>query len=248
LFLDEIGDMPLAVQAKMLRVLQEKEFEPLGSNEVVRADVRIIAATSRKLTELVKNGEFRADLYYRLDVLSVAVPPLRDRIDDLELICEALLESFAESRPGEAYELHADALALLARQRWPGNIRELRNVLERTIVLSDSPVLTAAGVQAALHTSLSSMSFQRHVPADTDHHHHHEPAEPHQPPVTAEGHAQAMNEYERQLIERALAESPTVAAAAKRLGIGRATLYRKMAAYHLGRWRPPGNALGKTSH
>jgi len=239
LFLDEIGDMPLALQAKLLRVLQEKEFEPLGSNDVVRADVRVIAATSRKLPELVKSGEFRADLYYRLDVLSIAVPPLRDRIDDLELICEALLEGFAEQRPGEAYELHADALALLARQRWPGNIRELRNVLERTIVLSDSPVLTAAGVQAALHSSIATASQASHTS-------HHEPvsSQPPEPPMApggTAGHAQAMNQYERQLIERALAESPTVAAAAKRLGIGRATLYRKMAAYHLSRWHhPPG--------
>jgi transcriptional regulator with PAS, ATPase and Fis domain len=225
LFLDEIGDMPLALQAKLLRVLQEKEYEPLGSNDVMPADVRIIAATSRKLPELVKNGEFRADLYYRLDVLSVAVPALRDRIDDLELICEALLEGFAEQRPGEAYELHADALALLARQRWPGNIRELRNVLERTIVLSDSPLLTAAGVQVALQSSIAhaSKSDPQPVPVASV------PASP----EPAAGHAQAMNHYECQLIERALAESPTVAAAAKRLGIGRATLYRKMAAYHM---------------
>jgi transcriptional regulator with PAS, ATPase and Fis domain len=233
LFLDEIGDMPLALQAKLLRVLQEKEFEPLGSNDVVRADVRIIAATSRKLPELVKSGDFRADLYYRLDVLSIVVPPLRERIDDLELICEALLEGFAEQRPGEAFELHADALSLLARQRWPGNIRELRNVLERTIVLSDSPVLTAVGVQAALHSPI----------AGATHASHREPAAPApgttaHAPISVAGHAQAMNQYERQLIERALAESPPVAAAAKRLGIGRATLYRKMAAYHLSR-QPP---------
>jgi transcriptional regulator with PAS, ATPase and Fis domain len=233
LFLDEIGDMPLALQSKLLRVLQEKEYEPLGSNDVMRADVRIIAATSRKLPELVKSGEFRADLYYRLDVLSVAVPPLRERIEDLELICEALLEGFAEQRPGEAYELHADALALLSRQRWPGNIRELRNVLERTIVLSDSSVLTAAGVQSALQSSIAHASQPSSATAVA------EPAETSPAPRGVEGHAEAMNQYERQLIERALAESPTVAAAAKRLGIGRATLYRKMAAYHLSRWSPP---------
>ena len=173
------------------------------------------------------------------------MPPLRERIDDLELICEALLEGFAESRPGEAYELHADALALLSRQRWPGNIRELRNVLERTIVLSDAPVLTAAGVQAALQSSLAvSSSFQRYSLAEPMHGvaHHHEPE-----PVThsTEVHAQAMGQYERQLIERALAESPTVAAAAKRLGMGRATLYRKMATHRIGRWRAPDESEDK---
>ena len=227
LFLDEIGDMPQALQAKLLRVLQEKEFEALGSNDVVRADVRIIAATSRKLPELVKSGTFRADLYYRLDVLSIAVPPLRERIEDMELICETILEGFAEARAGGPYELQPDALAVLSRYHWPGNIRELRNVLERTILLTDSPVLTAAGVQAALAASSSSSTAARargiEVPAAA-------------PAVPAEGHAVAMSHYERGLIERALAESPSVAAAAKRLGIGRATLYRKMAAYRIGRW------------
>jgi transcriptional regulator with PAS, ATPase and Fis domain len=233
LFLDEIGDMPLAVQAKLLRVLQEKEFEAIGSNDVVRADVRIIAATSRRLQELVKTGEFRADLYYRLDVLSIRVPPLRDRIEDLELICESILEGFAEARPGRAWELQADGLAVLARQRWPGNIRELRNVLERSIVLSDSPLLGAA----ELHTALAASSAGA-PPASAL-----APAvsiEPLAQPLAAERHAQAMSHYERQLIERALAESRSVAAAAKRLGIGRATLYRKMAQLGLGHRARPG--------
>jgi transcriptional regulator with PAS, ATPase and Fis domain len=235
LFLDEVGDMPLPLQSKLLRVLQEKEYEPLGSNQVLRADVRIVAATSRQLPELVRRGEFRADLYYRLDVLSIAVPALRERLEDLELLCESLLEGFAEARPGEAHELHPDALALLARQRWPGNIRELRNVLERTIVLSDSRVLTAAGVQAALQSSMAAAGvLHRSAEAPATGPVPTPPAE--RPP---EGHAQAMNFYERQLIERALAECPTVSGAAKRLGIGRATLYRKMAAYRIGRWRPP---------
>jgi transcriptional regulator with PAS, ATPase and Fis domain len=225
LFLDEIGDMPLALQAKLLRVLQEKEFEAVGSNEVVRADVRIVAATSRPLPELVARGEFRADLYYRLDVLSIRVPPLRERIGDLALICEAMLEGFADARPGEPYELHPDALALLARQRWPGNIRELRNVLERTLLLSDSPVLGVTALRAALTSSVGERDavFDDALPpaALTSH----EPA--------PAGHAQAMSSYERGLIERALAESASVSAAARQLGIGRATLYRKMAALGL---------------
>jgi transcriptional regulator with PAS, ATPase and Fis domain len=223
LFLDEIGDMPLALQAKLLRVLQEKEFEAIGSNEVVRADVRIIAATSRHLAELVKRGEFRADLYYRLDVLAIRVPPLRERIDDLEPICESILEGFAEAQPGRHYEVHPDALALLARQRWPGNIRELRNVLERSMVLTDSTLLTEADVQAALSVS-GAVEMRRDEDA---------PAAGQVPEPPGEGHARAMSQYERRLIERALATSPSVAAAAKRLGLGRATLYRKMAALGL---------------
>jgi transcriptional regulator with PAS, ATPase and Fis domain len=211
-------------------VLQEKEFEALGSNDVVRADVRIIAATSRKLPELVKSGAFRADLYYRLDVLSIAVPPLRERIEDMELICETILEGFAEARAGGPYELQPDALAVLSRYHWPGNIRELRNVLERAILLTDSAVLTAAGVQAALAASSSSTTARARGA---------EPLPAAAPAVPPEGHAVAMSHYERGLIERALAETPSVAAAAKRLGIGRATLYRKMAAYRIGRWEHP---------
>jgi transcriptional regulator with PAS, ATPase and Fis domain len=241
LFLDEIGDMPLPVQSKLLRVLQEKEFEPLGSNDVQRADVRIIAATSRKLMDLVKNGQFRADLYYRLDVLSLAVPPLRDRLDDLEPICEALLEGFAESHPGQAHELDDEALALLARQRWPGNIRELRNVLERSIVLSDSAVLTAADVQTALQTPFAAGAAMAEAAGASTH--HEQPAPPLQLPMR-QAHAQAMGQFERQLIEHALAASPTVSAAAKRLGIGRATLYRKMAALRINRW----DAAAPTRH
>ena len=132
-----------------------------------------------------------------------------------------------------------EAISLLGQYSWPGNIRELRNVLERTIVLSDSPVLTEAGVQAALHLSVASSSAL-HRPDTAP-----PPAEPSTPPEAQApaGHAQAMNFYERQLIERALADSPTVAGAAKKLGIGRATLYRKMAAYRLGRWRPPAEGV-----
>ena len=231
LFLDEIGDMPLPLQSKLLRVLQEKEFEALGSNEVQQADVRIVAATSRRLAELVREGHFRADLYYRLDVLSMAVPPLRQRLDDLELICESLLEGFAECRPGKAYELAPDALAVLARHHWPGNIRELRNVLERAIVLSDSAVLTAAHLRTALAPTAPAAAAMP-LPDDLC-------AGP--APASLLGtdqaavHAAAMSHYERQLIERALAESTSVAAAARRLGMGRATLYRKMAAYRIGR-------------
>ncbi len=229
LFLDEIGDMPLALQSKLLRVLQEKEFEALGSNEVVRADVRIIAATSRRLTELVREGQFRADLYYRLDVLSMAVPPLRQRLDDLEPICESLLEGFTECRPGHAYELDAEALAVLSRHHWPGNIRELRNVLERAIVQSDAPVLTAHAIRMALAPVVPAPG---HPPAERGDTHD---ATGTAAPAPGQGHAVAMSHYERNLIERALAESRSVAAAARRLGMGRATLYRKMAAYRIAR-------------
>ncbi len=143
LFLDEVGDMPLALQAKLLRVLQEQEFEPLGSNRVVRVDVRVIAATSRDLKQLVAEGHFRSDLYYRLSVLCIKVPPLRERLADLEALCEVMLERIAQRTGLRQRELTADALTVLARYAWPGNVRELRNVLEQVTMLTDGPRIAA---------------------------------------------------------------------------------------------------------
>jgi transcriptional regulator with PAS, ATPase and Fis domain len=153
LFLDEIGDMPLALQAKLLRALQEQEIEPLGSNRLERIDVRVIAATSRDLAAMVAAGAFRADLFYRLNVLPIRVPPLRERLEDLEALVEALAEDIAR-RSGMPQVLHKslapDALDLLAAQPWPGNIRELRNVLEQATLMTDDVQLHAHHFAAAL--------------------------------------------------------------------------------------------------
>jgi len=138
LFLDEIGDMPQGLQAKLLRALQEGEIEPLGSNRLVPFDARVIAATSRDLAMLVREGRFREDLYYRLNVLPIRVPPLRERRGDIPALVEALGEDMA-LRGGIAQpEVLPDALALLSGQKWRGNIRELRNVLEQVAMGSDS--------------------------------------------------------------------------------------------------------------
>ena len=144
LFLDEIGDMPLALQSKLLRVLQEREVEPLGSNRVAPVDVRVIAASSRDVASMVAAGSFRADLYYRLNVLPIALPPLRDRRDDIEALAEALLEDIARRSGLPVRSLAPDALEVLAAHDWPGNIRELRNVLEQAVLMHDELVLHAA--------------------------------------------------------------------------------------------------------
>ncbi len=144
LFLDEIGDMPLALQAKLLRVLQEQELEPLGSNQVLRVDVRVIAATSRDLAAMVADGAFRADLYYRLNVLPIKLPPLRERISDLEALADVLMEDIARRSGLPLRSLAGDALEVLARQSWPGNIRELRNTLEQAALMTDDLVLHAS--------------------------------------------------------------------------------------------------------
>lgn len=144
LFLDEIGDMPLPLQSKLLRVLQEREVEPLGSNKVEPVDVRVIAATSRDLAAMVAAGSFRADLYYRLNVLPIALPPLRARRDDIEALAEALLDDIARRSGLPVRSLAPDALEALAAHPWPGNIRELRNVLEQAVLMHDELMLHAA--------------------------------------------------------------------------------------------------------
>jgi transcriptional regulator with PAS, ATPase and Fis domain len=150
LFLDEIGDMPLPLQAKLLRALQEQEIEPLGSNRVERIDVRIMAATSRDLEAMVAAGTFRADLFYRLNVLPIRLPALRERLADLEALVETLADDIAR-RSGLPHKgVSAEALELLAQQPWPGNIRELRNVLEQATLMTDDPTLTPAHFATAL--------------------------------------------------------------------------------------------------
>ena len=154
LFLDEIGDMPLALQAKLLRALQEQEVEPLGSNQVIRVDVRVIAATSRDLGAMVADGRFRADLYYRLKVLPIRLPTLRERLDDIEALAEALLDDIARRSGLPHKSLSAEAIDRLAAHDWPGNIRELRNVLEQAALMTDQASLGADDVDGALAAGL----------------------------------------------------------------------------------------------
>ncbi len=142
LFLDEIGEMPLQLQVKLLRVLQEREIEPVGSDKVTKVDVRVIAATNVDLQKRVNEGAFRADLFYRLNVLSIELPPLRDCVDDLPEICSRLLDDIVHSGDYVGARLTPSGLAALARYDWPGNVRELRNILERALILSDSGRLT----------------------------------------------------------------------------------------------------------
>ena len=150
LFLDEIGDMPLAIQAKFLRVLQEGEIEPLGSNTVKKIDVRIIAATSQNLEKLIADGQFRADLYYRIAVLTLEVPPLAARINDIPLLVERFLEDIPRPDDQGAWIIPPEAIALLQAHHWPGNVRELRNVLERAAAMAMSEVLDADLIAEAL--------------------------------------------------------------------------------------------------
>jgi formate hydrogenlyase transcriptional activator len=141
LFLDEIGDIPLALQPKLLRVLQEKEFERLGSGRTHQINVRLIAATHRDLTELVRLGEFRSDLYYRLNVFPVLVPPLRERREDIRLLVLHFVEVFAKRMGKRIDQVPQTTMNALIAYPWPGNVRELQNLIERAVIRSDDGVL-----------------------------------------------------------------------------------------------------------
>ncbi|BBV74925.1 transcriptional regulator FhlA [Raoultella planticola] len=203
LFLDEVGDMPLELQPKLLRVLQEQEFERLGSNKLIRTDVRLIAATNRDLRQMVADREFRSDLYYRLNVFPIHLPPLRERPDDIPLLVKAFTFKIARRLGRNIDSIPAETLRTLSRMEWPGNVRELENVIERAVLLTRGSVL---------QLSLPEMN----IDAET---------------ITAEVLAQE-GEDEYQLIVRVLKESNGVVAgpkgAAQRLGLKRTTLLSRM--------------------
>ena len=143
LFLDEVGDMSPSTQAKILRVLQEHEFERLGGTRTLRVDVRIIAATNRNLTTMVQEGRFREDLYYRLNVVSVEMPPLRERKDDIIALADFFVQRFSGELKKSIEGIQPEALKVLMRHHWPGNIRELENVIERAVLLADGTSIFA---------------------------------------------------------------------------------------------------------
>jgi formate hydrogenlyase transcriptional activator len=140
-FLDEIGEIPLELQPKLLRVLQEREFERLGSSRTLRTDARLIAATNRDLSAMVREQKFRADLFYRLNVFPVEVPPLRERPEDIPLLVRHFVEQFSRRMNKTVDTIPSETMSAMVRYHWPGNIRELQNLIERAVILSQGPVL-----------------------------------------------------------------------------------------------------------
>ncbi len=221
LFLDEIGDMPASLQAKLLRALQEGEIEPLGSNQLVPFDVRVVAATSRDLLQMVREGRFREDLFYRLHVLPIRVPPLRERPSDIPALVEMLGEDLGLRNGTPPPELLPEALALLAAQPWRGNIRELRNVLEQAAMRSDTFVIDAEQLREVLREAGE------------------EPAPPMEhaalvgnaaaPDLLLRPLAAQVAELERRAIAASMAaQGGNKQAVARQLGISRATLYARL--------------------
>jgi sigma-54 specific flagellar transcriptional regulator A len=247
LFLDEIGDMSLQMQVKLLRVLQERSFERVGSNRTIRCNVRIIAATHRDLEAAIEDGRFREDLYYRLNVFPLVMPPLRDRLDDLPVLIEHLVERQSQ-KPTRPIRLDDSAIACLAQNTWPGNVRELANLLERLMILYPGQTITAADLPERYGNNGGSTR------ADTRAARHEDTAAPaldHEALEILTG-VQAsepqdtllprggldlkdhLSTIELGLIRKALAESGgTVAEAARLLRMRRTTLVEKLRKYRL---------------
>ncbi len=223
LFLDEIGDMPMALQAKLLRALQEQEIEPLGSDRPVKVDVRVIAATNVDLEQRIRDGRFRSDLYYRLNVLSIRLPSLSEMGSGLEAIAESILQEIAlrTGMPGRV--LTPDAVEALARYGWPGNVRELRNVLERVCMLTDNLRLTVTDLAEALPTVQREAAAASSAPSPAA------PVAVPPAPVPMRSYDAAFAAFERELLQQALDASGNRATeAAKLLGISRAAFYKKL--------------------
>ena len=208
LFLDEIGDMPVDLQAKLLRALQEREIKPVGSTERRRINVRIIAATNRDLDSAIRAGTFRQDLYFRLNVVQVKLPPLRDRKSDIPLMVTAFLEKFSDSQ-GPVRTISEDAMRRIIAYDWPGNVRELENAIERAVALGSGPILHVADLPSNLQYPTSERAPER-------------------------DEILPLEELERRAILRTLREtSGDKLTAARMLGIGKTTLYRKLKQYHV---------------
>ena len=153
IFLDEIADMSMATQAKVLRVLEGQEFQRVGGTKTLKADVRVIAASNKTLVDEIKKGAFREDLYYRLNVIPLEVPPLRERVDDIPRLVRHFLQEFSTEYGQKTKTIDDDALDLFVRYQWPGNVRELRNIIERLIIMAPAPVLRVQDVPPPINSS-----------------------------------------------------------------------------------------------
>ncbi|HEX5058482.1 MAG TPA: sigma 54-interacting transcriptional regulator [Kofleriaceae bacterium] len=246
LFLDEVGELPLGLQTKFLRVLEERRFERVGGQKAIEVDVRVVAATNRDLAEMVKRGTFREDLYYRLSVIHIEVPPLRDRLDDVPLLADHFLTRFRHQAARRITGFAPDAIAAMTRYHWPGNVRELRNAVERAIVLGEREQIMAQDLPpqvlaqaapprtrnspptpplgSAISTAVPSIApaITPAVTIDAA------------PPTALAGRAKSLRELEKEGILAALAATNgNKAQAAAILEIDRSTLYKKLKDYDI---------------
>ncbi len=202
-FLDEVGELPAATQAKLLRAIEQKEILPVGANEPIHVEARILAASNKDLHKEVELGRFRADLYYRLNVVSILIPPLRERRDDIPDLVEFLLAKHARNLNKRITGVTHETMQLMRACRWKGNIRELENVLQRAVILCEGPLITPSDLPPDL------------APVEND-------------PALVDELEEAVKRFERQHIERILRQTPDKREAAKRLGMGLSSLYRRI--------------------
>jgi two-component system response regulator AtoC len=227
LMLDEIGELTLPTQAKLLRLLQDREFERLGGMTTLRVEVRVIAATHRDLETMVSRGQFRQDLFYRLNVVPIWLPPLRARRDDVEELARHFCQQASSRNRRPGMTLDAGAVRLLSAQRWPGNVRQLQNFVERLVVLAPGAAITEAQVQSEIErpvhfaTETGAVGVA-HAPLSAA------------PGASAEHLSQVVRDAERQALLKAIEQAGgNPSAAARLLGVSRSTFYAKLREYHL---------------
>ena len=215
LFLDEVAEIPMEMQVKLLRVIQEGEFERVGGTKTIRVDVRLICATNKDLSKEVQEGRFREDLFYRINVILVKIPPLRERRKDIRPLVEHLIRQLSRANSKKIEGIDEDAMRCLENYSWPGNVRELKNVLERMLVLSQEPKLTLLSIPEDLR-----------IPSKNT-------PEAHSPQRSGRGPTESnLQQMEKELIRVRLSECRgNKSHAAQRLGISRRTLYRKIEEY-----------------
>ncbi|HEY9072812.1 MAG TPA: sigma-54 dependent transcriptional regulator, partial [Desulfobaccales bacterium] len=218
LFLDEVAEMSQALQVKLLRVLQEMEFERVGGNRTIKVDVRVVAASNRDLKEEVEAGRFREDLFYRLNVVHLQVPPLRQRQEDIPMLAAHFIKKYVQENVRAKIRLTAEALKVLVQYQWPGNVRELENVMERAVILCHNNLITPEDLPVGLAPEPAAeahLDIDRFVPMHT--------------PLP-----EALEAIEEQMIRRALEKSGQVQVrAAELLGITKSLLQYKLKKYHL---------------
>jgi DNA-binding NtrC family response regulator len=232
LFLDEVGELPLEIQVKLLRALQESEIDPVGAKRSVKVDVRIVSATNRDLSQAVKEGRFREDLFYRLNVFPIEAPSLRERREDIPALVDHFVRRFNVEEGKTVVGASAETLACLSAFDWPGNVRQLENAVYRAIVLADAPYLQpydfpsisgqAAPMPEAAGSPMASLPTAEQLVAER-------PADAPVRILDERGHLRTLEDIERDLIQLAIEiYAGHMSEVARRLGIGRSTLYRKV--------------------
>jgi two-component system nitrogen regulation response regulator NtrX len=216
IFLDEVADMSLKAQAKVLRILQEKKFERVGGNRLIPTDVRVLAATNKDLEKEMEEGRFRQDLYYRLNVIPLRIPPLRERREDIPLLVDRFLKDFARKEGDAEKKVTEDVLVALMKYHWPGNVRELKNIIERLVIMTQSGVISKCDITPLFEEGKTQAP----------------PAEPEE--IASDSFRAAKQDFERQYIVRKLREfDGNISRTAEAIGLERSNLHKKIRSFDL---------------